>query len=156
MATPTNSGNSPRRSRRSPWGVLGIVLLAVVAVFVLVDVAGRALVDSDDADDPDEPVAGVTEVAVRDNEFEPEAIAVPLGTTVTWRWEGDDPHNVVCDGFESPVQDDGTFVHTFADAGTYDYRCTLHPGMSGEVVVAGEAGSDPGATGDAAGGWGTT
>ena len=134
MATPMNTGGSPRRSRGPFWGVLGAVVLAVVAVLVLVDVAGRALVDSDD-EDLDDPVAGVTEVAVRDNEFGPEAIEVPVGTTVTWRWEGDHPHNVVGDGFESPVQEDGTFAHTFTEAGTYDYRCTLHPGMRGKVVV---------------------
>ena len=139
MTTPTISGPSPRRSRRSPWSVLGIVLLAVVAVFVLIDVAGRSVVDSDD--DVDDPVAGVTEVAVRDNEFGPEAIEVPVGTTVTWRWEGETEHNVVGDGFESPVQVDGEFTHTFTEAGTFDYRCTLHPLMRGEVVVTEEPAS---------------
>ena len=116
--------------------MLGTLLVSVVALLVLVDVAGRVLVDPDE--ELDDPVAGATEVTVRDNEFEPNAIEVPLGTTVTWRWEGDHAHNVVGDGFESPVQEDGTFAQTFDEAGTHAYRCTLHPGMRGEVVVTDE------------------
>ncbi len=81
------------------------------------------------------PVAGVTDVAVRDNSFEPAAIEIPVGATVTWRWEGDHDHNVVGDGFESETQTEGTFAQTFAEAGRHEYRCTLHGGMRGEVVV---------------------
>lgn len=36
----------------------------------------------------------------------------------------------------------GTYVHTFANAGTYNYRCTIHGGMTGQVVVGG-GGSPP-------------
>lgn len=85
--------------------------------------------------DPGEAVAGVLTVAVRDNEFAPAAIEVPSGTTVTWTWEGAEEHNVVGDGFESPVQRDGEFARTFAEPGTHPYRCTLHYLMRGEVVV---------------------
>ncbi len=84
----------------------------------------------------DAPAAkGVSEVTVEDMKFTPRVIEVPVGTTVTWRWEGENEHNVVGDGFEPPVQKDGQFVYTFAGPGTYDYRCTLHVFMRGEVVV---------------------
>jgi plastocyanin len=104
-------------------------------------VAGLGLVGllagcgSDAADDDTTPATGVTDVAVRDNVFEPPVIEVPVDTTVTWRWEGDNPHNVVGDGFESEIQTAGTFTHAFAAPGRYDYRCTLHGGMRGEIVV---------------------
>ncbi len=62
-------------------------------------------------------------------------IEVRAGTTVTWRWDGDHPHNVVGDDFESEIQTEGTFAHAFAALGRYDYRCTLHGGMRGAVVV---------------------
>jgi plastocyanin len=80
-------------------------------------------------------VTGVTEVGVYDNYFDPASISVPAGTTVTWRWQGQSSHNVVGDGFESPVQTEGEFSHTFDTPGTVPYECTLHGGMTGEVIV---------------------
>jgi plastocyanin len=85
------------------------------------------------------PVTGVTEVAAKDNQFTPPAIQVTAGTTVTWSF--DDrfvPHDVTGDGFTSgDPRRSGTFTHTFDRPGTYDYRCTVHDGMDGRVVVTG-------------------
>ena len=86
-----------------------------------------------------DPVTGVTEVAAKDNRFTPAAIQVPAGTTVTWRFrDGFVPHDVKADGFTSgDPQRKGTFAHTFDRPGTYPYRCTVHDGMTGRVVVTG-------------------
>ena len=85
------------------------------------------------------PVTGVTEVAAKDNQFTPPAIQVTAGTTVTWSF--DDrfvPHDVTGDGWTSgDPKSKGTFTHSFDRPGTYDYRCTLHDGMDGRVVVTG-------------------
>lgn len=85
------------------------------------------------------PVTGVTEVAAKDNRFTPPAIQVTAGTTVTWSF--DDrfvPHDVTGDGWTSgDPKSKGTFTHTFDRPGTYDYRCTVHDGMDGRVVVTG-------------------
>ena len=129
METSMISTQPSRRSRRRRILTVALVALAVVAGTAALVIRAQL--------DPGDPVAGVTEVAVRDDEFAPAAIAVPVGTTVTWRWEGDNQHNVVGDDFESPVQTDGEFAQTFAEPGTYDYRCTLHLFMRGEVVVTG-------------------
>lgn len=74
--------------------------------------------------------------------FDPPAVRVSRGTTVTWEWTGDGgSHDVVAvDGsFESPLHSaaGATFTHTFDDAGTYRYYCTPHRplGMKGAVVV---------------------
>ena len=75
-------------------------------------------------------------VRVVDNAFEPSVIQVDTGATVAWTWDGNLPHNVRGDGFESDTQDEGTFEFTFADAGEYNYECTVHPGMDGRVIVA--------------------
>ena len=85
------------------------------------------------------PVTGVTEVAAKDNRFTPAAVQVPAGTEVTWRFEdGLVPHDVKADGFTSgDPQRRGTFTHTFDRPGTYPYRCTVHDGMTGRVVVTG-------------------
>ena len=85
------------------------------------------------------PVTGVTQVAAKDNRFSPAAIQVPAGTTVTWTFEdGLIPHDVKADSFSSgEPRRDGSFAHTFDQPGTYPYRCTLHDGMTGRVVVTG-------------------
>jgi plastocyanin len=72
---------------------------------------------------------------VRDYEFEPGTVSVGVGDTVTWVWEGGAQHNVVGDGFESDDQSSGSFRHAFDEPGTYQYACTLHPGMQGDVIV---------------------
>ena len=85
------------------------------------------------------PVAGVTKVAAKDNRFTPPAIQVPAGTAVTWTFEDRFvPHDVTGDGWSSgDPRRKGSFTHTFARPGTYPYRCTVHDGMTGRVVVTG-------------------
>ena len=85
------------------------------------------------------PVTGVTQVAAKDNRFTPLAIQVPAGTAVTWRFEdGLVPHDVTGGGWSSgDPRRKGSFTHTFGQAGTYPYRCTVHDGMTGRVVVTG-------------------
>jgi amicyanin len=71
--------------------------------------------------------------------FGPAALTVPAGTTVTWTNQDDVPHTVVsAEGkeFKSPALDtDQKFSYTFAKAGTYAYFCSVHPRMTGKVVV---------------------
>ena len=81
----------------------------------------------------------MTDVLVEDNKFEDRVIEVPAGTTVTWAFEGQNDHNVIGDGFGSDVMQDGEFEHEFATPGRFDYKCTLHGGMTGRVLVVEEA-----------------
>jgi plastocyanin len=70
--------------------------------------------------------------------FGPQTVTVPVGATVTWINRDDIPHTVVStDGlFNSKVRDtDEKFSYTFAKAGTYPYYCSVHPKMTGKVVV---------------------
>ncbi len=70
--------------------------------------------------------------------FGPQTVTVPVGATVTWTNRDDIPHTVVStEGvFKSKVRDtDETFSYTFSQAGTYPYFCSLHPKMTGKVVV---------------------
>jgi plastocyanin len=85
------------------------------------------------------PATGVTAVAAKDNTFTPPAIQIPAGTTVSWEFKDRFvPHDVTGDGFKSgEPRRSGTFAHTFDQSGTYPYRCTLHDGMDGRVVVTG-------------------
>jgi plastocyanin len=70
--------------------------------------------------------------------FGPQTITVPVGATVTWTNKDDIPHtSVSTEGvFKSKVLDtDEKFSYTFTKAGTYPYYCTIHPKMTGKVVV---------------------
>jgi plastocyanin len=64
------------------------------------------------------------------------AITVAPGATVTWRNDSDLEHNVSGPAIEfAELPARGTVTKTFATAGLYPYACTIHPGMSGVVVV---------------------
>ena len=104
-----------------------VLCAALPLVFVLGACGG------DDDDDAASAEPGV--VRVVDNKFEPKTTEVAVGDTVTWRFEGNSAHNVNADEFQSDLMKDGTFEHTFDEAGEYDYVCTVHPGMSGTVEV---------------------
>jgi plastocyanin len=70
--------------------------------------------------------------------FGPQTITVPVGTTVTWTNSDDIPHTVVStEGvFKSKVLDtDEKYSFTFSKAGTFPYFCSIHPKMTGKVVV---------------------
>jgi len=79
-----------------------------------------------------------TEVKIDNFSFGPGELTVQVGTTVTWTNRDDIPHTVVStDGvFKSKVLDtDEKFSFTFAKAGTYPYFCSIHPKMTGKVIV---------------------
>jgi plastocyanin len=86
----------------------------------------------------DQPAAASADVKIDNFSFGPQTVTVPVGATVTWTNRDDIPHTVVStDGvFKSKVRDtDEKFSYTFTKSGTYPYYCTIHPKMTGKVVV---------------------
>jgi 3',5'-cyclic-AMP phosphodiesterase len=84
------------------------------------------------------PTSGANEVAVDNFSFTPATTSVPVGTTITWTNRDDVPHVVASteQKFKSPVLDtDGKFSHLFDAPGAYNYFCSLHPKMTGRIVV---------------------
>ena len=82
--------------------------------------------------------SGAADVKIDNFAFGPQSLTVKVGTTVTWTNRDDIPHTVVSsDGvFKSKARDtDETFSYKFDKAGTYSYFCSLHPKMTGQVVV---------------------
>ena len=79
-----------------------------------------------------------TEVKIDNFSFGPATLTVPAGTSVTWTNRDDIPHTVVStEGvFKSKVLDtDEKFTFTFSKAGNYPYFCSIHPKMTGKVIV---------------------
>jgi amicyanin len=81
---------------------------------------------------------GGTAVTISDFKFNPATLTVPVGATVTWTNKDEEPHTIAAkDGsFHSPgVDANGTYSFTFTTPGSYDYICSIHPFMTGTVVV---------------------
>jgi plastocyanin len=74
-------------------------------------------------------------VSVKDNFFSPKTLTVSKRTTVKWSWKGRAPHNVTFRTVHSKTQSHGTYSLKFNRAGTFSYRCTIHPGMTGKIKV---------------------
>jgi len=78
------------------------------------------------------------EVKIDNFSFGPGTVTVSVGTTVTWTNRDDIPHTVVSTDrvFKSKVLDtDENFSFTFNKTGTFTYFCSVHPKMTGKVVV---------------------
>ena len=82
---------------------------------------------------------GGTAVSMEGIAFSPAEVTVAVGDTVTWTNNDPAGHDVTADSFSSGdpggLAEGDTFEHTFEEAGSFDYVCTVHPGMEGTVVV---------------------
>jgi plastocyanin len=81
--------------------------------------------------------AATRTVTLRDIAFTPGRVTIARGDAVVWRWrDGGTRHNLVSRSFRgASARSSGSVTRTFRAAGTFRYRCTLHPGMNGAVVV---------------------
>jgi plastocyanin len=111
-------------------GLASLALPAVMAMLLMMPVTASA--------GSDKTAAASAEVKIDNFSFGPQILTTPVGTTVTWTNRDDIPHTIVStDGlFESKVRDtDETFAYTFTKAGTYTYFCSVHPKMTGKIIV---------------------
>ena len=116
------------KSRSRVAAAFGVVLLVAAATF-----AARSAPATD------------AEVDIDQFTFLPQRITVKAGTTVTWINEDDVPHTIVSSSkvFKSKALDTADkFSFTFTTPGTYEYFCSLHPHMTGAVVVEAASGSN--------------
>jgi plastocyanin len=126
-----NFGSSMR-----PAGVRRLVVLSAITfsagLAILLTIGGIRYHAADAAEEP---------VILIDNyQFSPNSLTVPAGTTVTWINRDSDVHTVAGDStppaFKSPGLDtDDKFTFTLTNAGTYAYHCSLHPHMTGKIIV---------------------
>ncbi len=105
--------------------IVAYITVSALTIFVAVSLAGESDGNS-------------RQVAIDGFKFMPQILTVKAGSTVTWTNKDDVPHTVVSTAhkFRSSVLDsDGKFSFTFHDPGTYEYFCSVHPHMTGKVIV---------------------
>lgn len=90
------------------------------------------------------PGSNTVEVSIGASTFNPASVQIPIGGTVTWRNATATAHTITPQSsgqagswanVNVPGESGFTFTHRFNSAGTFDYECTLHAGMSGTVRV---------------------
>ncbi len=111
--------------------------LVVCAATVVLVAAGFGLFAVKESKAADQPASN-TEVKIDNFTFQPQSITVQAGTQVTWVNRDDMPHTVTTDDKmlkSKAVDTDEKFSFTFSMPGTYKYFCSIHPKMTGEIVV---------------------
>jgi plastocyanin len=124
----TRKGNRTMTTKKM-W-IVGLATTVMIAMLLL---EGTPSVAAND-----QPSGASADVKIDNFSFGPQTLTVSVGTTVVWTNRDDIPHTVVStDGvFKSKVRDtDEKFSYTFSKAGTYPYFCSVHPKMTGKIVV---------------------
>ena len=79
------------------------------------------------------------EVVIENHAFSPKSVTIPVGGRISWTNRDSVPHTITAAGIESkmsPFLKQGQSVSdTFSNPGTFPYACSLHPDMTGKVIV---------------------
>jgi plastocyanin len=84
---------------------------------------------------------GGNTIMIRNFAFDPPALTVKTGTAVTWINNDSPPHALASDAgspeaFSSdPLATGASYTVTFNQPGTYRYHCSIHPSMTGTIIV---------------------
>lgn len=130
-------------------------VIAIIAALVIIG-GGYALVKNNDSNKKpnttmnmpaktdqtgeSENTVATDVVKISDFAFTPANITVKKGDTVTWSNEDNVAHKIVeSDDRDGPSSDElqkgDTYTFTFNDVGTFKYKCSIHPSMTGTVTV---------------------
>ncbi len=112
------------KTRQIYFGVLSILLAAIVFVSCHKSNSSNAVT--------------AASVSIKNMAFNPGSVSVTTGATVTWTNNDTTIHTVTADdgSFNSGnIAIGATYSRAFSSAGTFSYHCTIHPEMTGKVVV---------------------
>ena len=78
-------------------------------------------------------------IEIKDFAFNPQTITVKSGEKITWINRDEEPHTVVSVGKKFPkssgLDTDQEYSIIAGAPGTYEYFCSVHPKMTGTIVV---------------------
>ncbi len=127
-------------------GVIGVVIVVIIALFF----SNSSIEET--VDETDLFIKGDVIMPTKvsrpgceetDRCYIPSLIVIEKGKQVTWVNEDSAFHSITSGFYDTPTDlfDSGhldpfeSYTLTFDETGTYDYFCTLHPWMKGQVVV---------------------
>ena len=119
------------RMRKHLWplcAVMGILLTSPFTLAVCAQIAHAA-----------SPAKEGAKVSIANFAFAPAEITIAAGESITWTNDDGAPHGLEFDD-NAPGTDlllpKASFSRRFDQPGTYDYNCSVHPYMTGRVIVA--------------------
>jgi len=127
-------------------GVIGVVILVTITLFF------SNYPTEENVDETDLLIKGDVIMPTKvsrpgcdetDRCYIPSLIVIEKGKQVTWVNEDSAFHSITSGFYDTPTDlfDSGhldpfeSYTITFDEIGTYDYFCTLHPWMKGQVIV---------------------
>jgi plastocyanin len=109
------------------------ILFAISSLFLSNFTLGQA--EKEGAEDG----AKKNQIVIKDFHFTPETLTVKSGEKITWINRDEEPHTVVSVEKQfkksAPLDTDEVFTITAGAPGTYTYFCSVHPKMTGTIVV---------------------
>jgi plastocyanin len=109
------------------------VILAISSLFLANLSLGQA------EKGPAGDAAKKNQIEIKDFHFNPQTITAKSGEKITWINRDEEPHLVVSVEKQfkksGPLDTDQEFTITAGAPGTYTYFCSIHPKMTGKIIV---------------------
>ena len=116
-----------------------LVVVAIIAIVVVWLVVASTRNERGDLGSPTPTIEDTTtasRVEMQNSTFSPSTLTVKVGDTISFVNNDNTQHTVTSNSFNSGVLNPGTvFNYTFSEAGTFDFRCTIHPEMTCSIRV---------------------
>ncbi len=116
------------------------IVIAIVGVLVVIGAiyyfGGYNNGSQTNTGSPSATTQGPNEISIKNFAFDPATLNISAGTKVIWTNNDSVAHRISGTGFQSTDFYNGQkYGFTFTAAGTYDYICSIHPSMKGQIIV---------------------
>lgn len=112
------------------------IIFPLVAMALLVTGCGSAATKNGNQPAGKNQPPATRTIDISNSTFQPATITVNAGDTLIWTNRDSLPHSIKGESFSSsPLPPNGTYQLTLTKAGTFNYNCSLHPDMKGQIIV---------------------
>lgn len=121
---------------------LSIIIIAIVIVVGVIGYFGyKSIYKTSSNNSANSNTTSQTQpntVSLENLSFQPGVLSISVGDEVTWTNNDSVTHTIVADdsSFQSEQLNSGSsFKNIFSKPGTYQYYCSIHPSMTGKIIV---------------------